>query len=210
MPRPLQPLLRRAFGLLLVAPLLSGCALVRGPVEPARLTLLQSGLPAAVAAPADPILSPLYESDSQTIASQASQPSVTSSGLEAFDSEPASPSDREASGTELGEIASVQQGIASYYASRFHGRRTASGARYDENVLSAAHRTLPLGTRVRVTNLGNDRNVVLTVNDRGPYVGNRVIDLSLEAARRLGFVQNGLTPVRVDVLQPVGLAVKLP
>ena len=91
----------------------------------------------------------------------------------------------------------VQEGIASWYGPKFQGRLTASGERFDMHKLTAAHRTLPLGTRVRVINLENGRSVVVRINDRGPFVKNRIIDLSYEAARRLGFVQQGTARVRI-------------
>ncbi|HKQ19437.1 MAG TPA: septal ring lytic transglycosylase RlpA family protein [Candidatus Eisenbacteria bacterium] len=93
----------------------------------------------------------------------------------------------------------AQVGKASFYAHKFHGRRTASGETYDETQFTAAHRTLPFGTRVRVTNLENGRKVTLRVNDRGPHVKNRVIDVSYAAARKLRFVRSGITRVRVEV-----------
>lgn len=93
----------------------------------------------------------------------------------------------------------AQVGKASFYAHKFHGRRTASGEKYDETELTAAHRTLPFGTRVRVTNLENGRKVTLRVNDRGPHVKNRVIDVSYAAAKKLRFVRDGVTRVRVEV-----------
>jgi rare lipoprotein A len=93
-------------------------------------------------------------------------------------------------------------GIASYYAKALHGRRTASGERYDMQALTAAHPTLPFGSRVRVTNLDNGRSVVVRINDRGPYVEKRVIDLSYAAARELQFISDGTTKVRLDVLDP--------
>ncbi len=92
-------------------------------------------------------------------------------------------------------------GKASWYGERFHGRQTASGERYNMNAMTAAHRTLPFGTRVRVTNKSNGRSVVVRINDRGPFVGGRVIDLSYAAARRVGMVNSGTAPVRVDVLR---------
>jgi rare lipoprotein A len=90
--------------------------------------------------------------------------------------------------------------IASYYASRFHGRTTASGDPYDENQLTAAHRTLPFGTRVRVTNLRNARSVIVRVTDRGPFAPGRVIDVSRCAARQLGFLRRGIAQVRLETL----------
>ena len=90
-----------------------------------------------------------------------------------------------------------QVGVASFYHPALNGRTTANGEIYDDAKLTAASRTLALGTRVRVTNLGNRRSVVVTVNDRGPYVGGRIIDLSRRAARTLDFVDKGVTRVKV-------------
>jgi rare lipoprotein A (peptidoglycan hydrolase) len=91
-------------------------------------------------------------------------------------------------------------GVASYYGGRFHGRRTASGVRFDMNGLTAAHRTLPFGTRVRVTHLGNGRTVDVRINDRGPYIGGRIIDLSRGAAGAIGMHHQGVARVKVTVL----------
>jgi rare lipoprotein A len=91
-------------------------------------------------------------------------------------------------------------GIASWYGWHFHGRLTADGERYDMHAMSAAHTTLPLPTLVRVTNLENGRQVVVRVNDRGPFVKNRLIDLSYAAAKELGFAKKGTTRVRVQAL----------
>jgi rare lipoprotein A len=94
----------------------------------------------------------------------------------------------------------VQVGFASYYDSRLHGARTASGERYDEKALTAAHRTLPFGTRVQVTNLSNGRSVVVTIIDRGPFTRGRIIDVSRRAARKLDFLRYGTAKVRLEVL----------
>jgi rare lipoprotein A len=91
-----------------------------------------------------------------------------------------------------------QTGVASWYGPGFHGKRTASGERFDQTELTAAHRQLPLGAEVTVTNLENGRSVVVAINDRGPYVGGRVIDLSQAAAGRLGIVEDGLARVRIE------------
>lgn len=91
-------------------------------------------------------------------------------------------------------------GLASWYGPGFHGRRTASGKRFDMAALTAAHPTLPFGSRVRVTNLANGRSVVVRINDRGPYVKPRIIDLSRAAAEALGFLDDGVTRVRLDLL----------
>jgi rare lipoprotein A (peptidoglycan hydrolase) len=93
-----------------------------------------------------------------------------------------------------------ESGLASYYGPEFNHRRTASGERFDPKGLTAAHRTLPFGTRVRVTNLENGRRVVVRINDRGPFRKGRVLDLSPAAARRLGFTAQGIARVRLDVL----------
>jgi rare lipoprotein A len=99
-----------------------------------------------------------------------------------------------------GAATHAEFGYASFYASRFHGRATASGKRYDERALTAAHRTLPFGTRVRVTNLANARSIVVTVTDRGPFRTRRLIDVSRRAARELGFERAGTARVRVQVM----------
>jgi rare lipoprotein A len=95
---------------------------------------------------------------------------------------------------------STQRGKASWYGRAFHGRRTATGEIYDMNRLTAAHPRLPLGSRVRVTNLKNGRSVTVRVNDRGPVVPGRVIDLSYEAARKLDAVSDGTIPVVLHLL----------
>lgn len=95
----------------------------------------------------------------------------------------------------------VQEGMASFYAHRFHGRRTASGVRYDMHAMTCAHPTAAFGTRLRVTDVDTGRSVVVTVNDRGPYARGRVIDLSLAAAKRLGIVKRGVARVRVEPLE---------
>ena len=93
-------------------------------------------------------------------------------------------------------------GFATYYGKGFAGKRTASGEIFDPREMVAAHRTLPLGTRVRVTNLENGRSIILRVIDRGPYSGRRnIIDVSEGAARRLDFIREGRIRVRVEVLR---------
>jgi len=93
-----------------------------------------------------------------------------------------------------------QTGTASYYGSRHHGKRTASGEPFDQHGLTAAHRSLPFGTRVQVTNLANDRRVVVRINDRGPHTRGRLIDLSRAAADQLGMLRSGTARVRVQSL----------
>jgi rare lipoprotein A len=89
-------------------------------------------------------------------------------------------------------------GVASWYGEDFHGRRTANGETFDMNSFSAAHPSLPLPSNVRITNLGNQRSVVVRVNDRGPFVGGRVIDVSAKTAKALGFYDDGLSKVKVE------------
>lgn len=89
-------------------------------------------------------------------------------------------------------------GVASFYGGRHHGGPTASGERFNQNAMTAAHRSYPMGTKVRVTNLKNGKTVVLRINDRGPFVRGRIIDVSRGAAAQLGFISSGLTKVRVE------------
>lgn len=93
-----------------------------------------------------------------------------------------------------------QRGEAAYYAARFDGRPTASGERFDSDRLTAAHRALAFGTRVRVTNRNNGRSVVVRINDRGPYTRGRIIDLSRRAAERIGMVRSGVAPVTLQIV----------
>ncbi|MFT6464578.1 septal ring lytic transglycosylase RlpA family protein [Halopseudomonas sp.] len=92
-----------------------------------------------------------------------------------------------------------ETGRASYYAARLQGRHTANGERYDQSELTAAHPSLAFGTRVCVTNLYNGRETVVRINDRGPFVGNRIIDLSRQAALDLGMIQRGVARVRLSL-----------
>ena len=94
-----------------------------------------------------------------------------------------------------------ETGIASWYGPGFHTKATANGETYDENDLTAAHKTLPMPSLVRVTNLENGRSIVVRINDRGPFVNNRIIDMSRRGAQLLGFEQNGTAKVRVQVMK---------
>lgn len=98
------------------------------------------------------------------------------------------------------EIKRVEVGLASWYGKDFHGRKTASGAVYDMYQLTAAHKTLPLGTTVMVTHLNNGRSVTVVVNDRGPFIKGRIIDLSYAAAQAIGMAEEGVAKVRVEVM----------
>ena len=97
-------------------------------------------------------------------------------------------------------IAQIQTGKASFYADKFEGRPTASGEKYKHSKLTAAHKSLPFGTKVKVTNVANSQSVEVTINDRGPYVDGRIIDLSKSAAEKLGFISQGLAEVQVEVI----------
>lgn len=96
----------------------------------------------------------------------------------------------------------VERGLASWYGPGFHAERTSSGEPYNMYSMTAAHKTLPIPSYVRVTHLGNGRSIVVRVNDRGPFVGNRIIDLSYTAAYKLGMIGTGTAPVEIRVLQP--------
>jgi rare lipoprotein A len=100
-----------------------------------------------------------------------------------------------------GSVALVEEGIASYYADEFNGRTTSNGEIYDMHQLTAAHRTLPFGTRVLVTNRQNAKTVTVRINDRGPFKDDRIIDLSLEAATQIGMIGPGTAPVTLQVLE---------
>jgi rare lipoprotein A len=97
----------------------------------------------------------------------------------------------------------VQRGIASWYGKKFHGRKTSSGEVYNMHAMTAAHKTLPLPSYVRVVNIQNGRSIVVKVNDRGPFVGDRIIDLSFAAATKLGVIRPGTAEVEISVVSSV-------
>ena len=94
-----------------------------------------------------------------------------------------------------------QEGMASWYGLEYHGRITASGERFNQNAMTAAHKELPFGTVVRVTNQLNGRDIVVRINDRGPFIPGRIIDLSRKAARKLDMIEPGVVPVTIRVLE---------
>jgi rare lipoprotein A len=96
----------------------------------------------------------------------------------------------------------TETGVASYYSDKFQGRQTASGEKYDRNKLTAAHRTLPIGSQIEVVNLKNQNSVIVTINDRGPYAGKRALDLSYAAAKELGLVATGIAKVSYSLVKP--------
>ncbi len=99
-------------------------------------------------------------------------------------------------------LRSLGTGVASYYGRRFHGRLTANGERFDMRAMTAAHKTLPFGSFVRVTNPRNGRSVTVRINDRGPFIAGRTIDLSRGAAERIGMIASGHARVQMDLVKP--------
>ncbi len=95
----------------------------------------------------------------------------------------------------------TRRGVASYYGNEFQGRLTANGERFDQNQMTAAHRTLPFGTKVRVKHVNNGREVVVRINDRGPFVDGRIIDLSRAAAEQLDMIREGVAMVEITILR---------
>jgi len=106
------------------------------------------------------------------------------------------------------QVVSTQEGIASYYGGRWIGRLTANGERYRANDVTAAHKKLPFNSMVRVTNLKNGKSVVVRINNRGPYVKGRIIDLSIAAAKQIDMISAGITKVRLEVLKEVPVMMK--
>jgi len=98
-------------------------------------------------------------------------------------------------------VGDIQYGVSSYYADKFHGRRTANGEIYDMYGISGAHQTLPLNSIVKVTNLENNKELVMRINDRGPFIKNRIFDCSYGAAVKLSFISQGTTIVKVEVIE---------
>jgi rare lipoprotein A len=104
-------------------------------------------------------------------------------------------------GTPPGSLRRVQEGVASFYGQDFHGRKTANGEIYDMHAITAAHQALPFNTRVLVTNLDNGKRIEVRINDRGPFVKGRIIDLSYAAAQKIGMVGPGTANVKLEVLE---------
>lgn len=100
-----------------------------------------------------------------------------------------------------GETKAIQYGKASYYGAEFHGKKTASGEIYNQWEFTCAHKTLPFGTKLRVVNLKNGKSVIVRVNDRGPFVRGRIIDLSFAAAKKIDMVKNGVVKVKIAILR---------
>lgn len=103
--------------------------------------------------------------------------------------------------TTKGRHAKILYGVSSFYADDFHGKLTANGEVYDMYGLTAAHKTLPLNTIARVTNMENDKSIILRINDRGPFIAGRILDCSYGAAKKLGFIAQGTTKVKIEVIE---------
>jgi rare lipoprotein A len=103
--------------------------------------------------------------------------------------------------TASGKVLLMLEGVASYYAHDFHGKLTSNGETFDMNALTAAHRTFPFGTKVRVTNMENNKTVIVRVNDRGPFKEGRIMDLSMGAAKEIDVIRNGTARVRLEVIE---------
>ncbi|OTP71426.1 septal ring lytic transglycosylase RlpA family protein [Caballeronia sordidicola] len=185
--------LTRHFGSLFVAAILTGCAMPPSGGDQAGIQNTGTQVTKNGAAPKSSsphAATPLaYDSRLNSIPSSIDKSADASSLANA---EPIT------AGPNVGDF--EQQGRASWYGRGFHGRKTASGERYDMHAMTAAHRTLPLASWVRVTNQSNNKSVVVKINDRGPYVGNRVIDLSYAAAAALGMRGAGIGKVKIEGL----------
>jgi rare lipoprotein A len=101
--------------------------------------------------------------------------------------------------TQAREIGFTETGVISYYAEKFHGRKTASGEKFDKEAFTAAHRTLPFQTKIKVTNLSNGKTVTVIVNDRGPFSESRILDISPAAARKIGLIALGTTKATLTI-----------
>lgn len=134
---------------------------------------------------------------SPRFATRSTPPAPRSEGT----TEAAKPDETRPTRNPSGKILLTLEGVASFYADDYHGRQTSNGEVFDMNDLTAAHRTFPFGTKVRVTNLENKKSVVVRVNDRGPFKEGRIIDLSLAAAKELDLIKTGTAKVKLEVLE---------
>ena len=168
---------------------LAGCASVPGEPPASMQTDVQTGVQASKSAPARKVADPRDNPDAWGTLSFRGAPD--SNSLKLDENADTSPGLR----ADLGTF--EQRGVASWYGRGFHGRRTASGERFNMNAFTVAHPSLPLQSWVLVRNLSNDRVVVAKVTDRGPYYGKRILDMSYAAAKRLDFVKRGSTQVEI-------------
>jgi rare lipoprotein A len=183
--------MRRTFSLGALALLLSGSALVPAIAESSRAATTNDAV--AVATPSSEVQG---SSNDVAIREADSESAPPESLIKQAPPTPIAPAPKPAP-----RVVHSAKGEASWYGPGFYGNRTANGEVFRPGTLTAAHRTLPFGTKVRVTNLWNGRSTVVRINDRGPFHGNRVIDLAHGAAHSLGVTASGIAQVRLDVLQ---------
>jgi len=193
--------MRSPLSLLLLTGLLSSAAalfpVLAREIEADSLNaqIVRESLEAVLSQPLEPLRSEDDDDDDQEASSEldaASEPetAITTPAVQPLPPLPAPPS-----------VVAVSTGEASWYGPGFYGNRTANGEVFRPGTLTAAHRTLPFGTKVRVTNLWNGRSAVVRINDRGPFHGRRVIDLAHGAASQLGLVASGIAQVKLEVLR---------
>jgi rare lipoprotein A len=183
--------MRSTFSLGALALLLSGSALVPAMADSSKAATGHESV--ALAAPAPEVQEP---STKVAIREADAQPTTEDSLIKQAPPAPIAPLPKPAP-----RVVLTAKGQASWYGPGFYGNRTASGEVFRPGTQTAAHRTLPFGTKVRVTNLWNGRSTVVRINDRGPFHGNRVIDLAHGAAQTLGLTASGVAQVRLDVLR---------
>lgn len=183
--------MRRTFSLGALALLLSGSALVPAIAESSRAATYNEAV--AVATPSPEVLEP---STKVAIREADTNSSPEESLIKQAPPTPIAPAPKPAP-----RVVHTSKGEASWYGPGFFGNRTANGETFRPGTMTAAHRTLPFGTKVRVTNLWNGKSAVVRINDRGPFHGNRVIDIAHGAAQTLGLTSSGVAQVRLDVLR---------
>ena len=146
-------------------------------------------------------LTPFFVLVFLVLAHCSSAPRYTSGDVKKISNKKISKSPRLNTKSSFNKHRKTMKGVSSFYAEDFHGKLTANGEVYDMYGLTAAHKTLPLNTIVRVTNISNEKSLILRINDRGPYVKGRVLDCSYGAAKKLGFVNDGTTKVKIEVIE---------
>jgi len=138
---------------------------------------------------------------SHAVAADASRIDAVATTVATLEAEPATPVLVPFEDENLQQFEAIGAGEASYYGAELAGNRTASGERFNPSAMTAAHRTLPLGTKLRVTNLSNGKSVIVRINDRGPFLKRRVIDVSLAAAREISMIRSGKAQVRLEIVR---------
>ena len=197
--------MRSPFSLLLVAGLASsGVALLPVLARELDSDTVRESLDAVLAQPLDPFgAASVTETDSGSVKAEEVESDAVASPETPTEDTAVAPQPVQPPAPPIPQprVISVSTGEASWYGPGFYGNRTANGEVFRPGTLTAAHRTLPFGTKVRVTNLWNGRSTVVRINDRGPFIGHRVIDLAHGAANKLGLVASGIAQVRLEVLR---------